>query len=88
MHRLLPPLCLFMALAMLIAGFAMVMGGSPEASVEYHRARSTGDEQYADVLEAGLLRRQFARRVLLGGLFAGSAIMTGFAFFTMRPAEG
>ena len=85
MHRFLPPICLFVALAMLISGFAMLMVDAPEASVDYHRARSSGDEDYADVLEASLFRRQFARKVLLGSLFGGSVVMTIAAFFTMRP---
>ena len=88
MNRVLPPLCLILALAMLISGFAMLAFGAPEASVEYHRALTAGDEDQADVFKVNLVRRQFARRVLLGSLFGGSVVLVVAAFLLMRPASG
>jgi hypothetical protein len=85
--RILPPLCLLLALAMLIAGFTLLAVGSPEASVELHAARVSGDEAYQDVLEASLARRQLARKVLVVSLFAGSGLMTVLAFLSMSPSR-
>ena len=86
-HQVLPPICLLLALATLIAAFALWNVDPPEASVELHKARSVGDEQYSDLLEAQLARRQWAHNVLVGCLFASSAAFTLAAFRTMRPRE-
>lgn len=87
MDRVIPPLCLFLALAMLISGFALWANGPPEANVDLHRARINDDQEYRDLLEAQLYRRQVVRKTLIGCLFAGSAILAVAAFLTMRPAE-
>ena len=84
MHRLIPPLCLLLALAMLIAGFAVWAVEPPEAGVDLHKARAVGDEDYQDVLEARLAQHQWARTLLVGGLFAGCVLMTVVAFLSMR----
>ena len=86
MRNLLPPLCLLIALAMVITAFAVGAVEPPAASVELHRARAAGDEDVRDVLEGKLKRQKFARQVLLGCLFAGSGLMIFAAFATMRPA--
>ncbi len=86
-HDVLPPICLLLALATLIAAFALWNVGPPEASVELHQARTVGDEQYSDLLEAQLARRQWAHNILVGCLFASSAGFTLAAFWTMRPRE-
>ncbi len=86
MRGLLPPFCLLIALSLAIAGFALLAVEPPSPSVDFHRARTSGDDGYADVLEANLHRRQLARKVLVGSLFGGSVIMTVAAFATMRPA--
>ena len=87
MRNLLSPLCLLLALAMIIAGFAMWSVGAPQAGVDLHHARAAGDEDYEEALEAQLARRQWSRRVLLGGLFAGSLMMTVLAFLVMPQAK-
>lgn len=87
MTRFLSPLCLLLALAMLIAGFALWSVESPEAGVELHRARVVGDDPYTDVLEAKLQRRRTARKALLFCLFGGSAAMTLAAFATLGRGE-
>ena len=87
MARFLPPLCLLLALAMLIAGFALLAVERPEAPIQLHAARVSGDDAYRDVLEAQLARRQFARRILVGSLFAGSVLMTALAFLAMAPSK-
>jgi hypothetical protein len=78
-------LCLLLALALLITGFALMAVEPPAASVELHSARVRGDEAYRDVLEDQLAQRQRARRILVGSLFAGSALMVLVAFLTMAP---
>jgi len=87
MDRLLPPVFLVLALAMIIAGFALWSVDPPEASVELHAAVASGDDQHAEVLEERLEREQFKRQVLLVSLFAGSGLSIIAAFFSMRPAE-
>lgn len=87
MHRLLPPLCLLLALATAVAGFSLLARGAPEPSVEQHQAAAAGDDQYREALEAELRRQQLKRKVLLGCLFAGSGLLIVTAFLTMRPAE-
>jgi len=87
MSRLLPPLCLFLALAMVVAGFAVWAVDPPEAGVELHRAGASGDDQYREALEAQVRRRQLGRKVLLGCLFVGGVAMIAAAFLLMRPAE-
>ena len=86
-HQLLPPLCFLLALAALIAAFALWTVGPPEASVELHRARSSGDEQFSEPLEDQLARRQSAHKILVACLFAASAAFTVAAFCTMRPSQ-
>ena len=87
MIRLLSPLCLFLALAMLIAGFALWAVEAPEAGIDLHRARVVGDDDHAEALEAKLRQRQMARRALLFCLFGGSAAMTLAAFATLRGGD-
>jgi hypothetical protein len=87
MNRFLPPLCLLLALAMLIAGFALWSVDAPETSSELSRARAQGDDQYGDVLQHQLRRRQLGRRVIITGLFAGCGLMTLLAFLAMGPDQ-
>ena len=87
MQRILPPLCLLLAAAMLVAGFGLWAVESPEAGVDLHRARVTGDEPYREVLEAKLQRRQQTRHWLLGGLFLGAGFFAVAGLLTMRPTN-
>ncbi|HUG71077.1 MAG TPA: hypothetical protein VMM76_25230 [Pirellulaceae bacterium] len=87
MTRFLSPLCLLLALAMLIAGFALWSVERPEEGVELHRARVVGDEEYTDALERKLQQRRTARTALLFCLFGGSAAMTLAAFATLGRGE-
>jgi hypothetical protein len=84
MQKLISPFCLFLALAMLIAGFAVWSVEGPEAGIELHQARVSGDEDYEQALEAALERRKTARFLLIGGLFGGSVLMTAGAFLSLR----
>lgn len=88
MRHVIPPFCLFLALAMLIAGFAIWAVESPEATTELHSARVSGDDALRDVLEAQLAKQQLARKTLLGCLFGGSVLMVLIAFLSMRPSSG
>jgi len=87
MNRLLPPLCLLLALSMVVTGFVLLAVGPPEPSVDLHRATASGDESSRDVLQADLESKRFKRRLLLGCLFAGSAVMIAMAFMTMQPSN-
>ena len=86
MHPFVAPLCLVLALAMVVAGFALWAVDAPQPTVELHRAAASGDDPYRDALEAQLRRRRLKRTVLLGCLFGGSAVMIVTALATMRPA--
>ena len=85
MKAIIPPLCLLLALAMFFAAFAVAAVEQPEASVEFHRARATGDDESADLMEAQLARRQFARKMLLSSLIIGGVALIATAFAAMRP---
>jgi hypothetical protein len=63
MQHVIPPLCFLLAMAMLIMGFSLLAIGFPDASVELHRARASGDDEYTDVLEADLRRQQLERGI-------------------------
>jgi len=84
MKAIVPPLCLFLALAMFFAAFAIAAVERPEATVEYHRARVSGDDELGDLLEAQLAHRQLVRKMLLGSLIVGGVAMTATAFVAMR----
>ncbi len=83
MQKLVSPLCLLLALAMLIAGFAIWSVEGPQPGMTLHKARVSGDEAYTEVLEAQLERQQWTRTILLVGLFAGSGTMVFAAFLMM-----
>lgn len=89
MWSLVSPLCLLLALVMLIAGFALWATEPPQPPVELHRARAEGAESLGDVLEADLARRRRERMVLLGGLFGGSVLLTMLGLGTVgwRPSN-
>jgi len=87
MRRLVPPLCLLLALAMGVAGFALWAVERPQPGIDLHRARVSGDQQYRELLEAQLQRQRWTRNLVLGCLFAGSGGLTVIAFLTMEPAE-
>ena len=84
MQKLISPLCLLLALAMLIAGFAIWAIEPPQPNMELHRARVAGDEAYTEVLEEQLEGRRWSRKVLLIGLFAGCGTMVLVAFLMMN----
>ena len=86
MRNLIPPLCLFLALAMLVAGFAIWAVGAPEEKVELHAARVAGDDALTEVLEAQFAQKKRTRLLLLGCLFGGSGLMVVIAFLSMRPS--
>ncbi len=88
MQRIIPPLLLVLALALMIAGFAVLTTAAPETPIDLHRARMAGDEQLSDALEADLHRRQRNRKLLIGGLFGGAGLAIVAAFLAMQPAEG
>ena len=87
MNWLVPSFCFFLALVMLVCGFALWSTGPPEVNIELHQARLGDDDAYRELLEGQLGQRQRGRKMLTGCLFAGSAAMVVAAFLTMRPAE-
>ena len=88
MHQILPPFCLLLAIAMIVAGYCLWSIEPPQATVELHRAAATGDEQYREAAESQLRRRQRNRKILVGSLFVGGGLMVVIAFLSMRPASG
>lgn len=86
MRFIIPPLCLLLALAMLIAGFAVWAVEAPEPGLNLHAARASGDEEMGEVLESQLQHKQFLRKTLLGSLTGGCILMVFLAFLTMRPS--
>ena len=87
MNRFLSPLCLLLAIAMLIAGFTLWSVEAPEAGIELHRARVVGDDDFTEVMEAKLQQRRSARLALLFCLFGGSVAMTLAAFATLGRSQ-
>jgi hypothetical protein len=83
MQQLISPFCLLLALAMLIAGFAIWAVEPPQPNMELHRARVSGDEAYSEVLEEQLKKQRWSRNALLMGLFGGSGTMVVVAFLMM-----
>lgn len=81
MRQFISPLCLLLALAMLITGFAIWAVEPPQPNMDLHRARVTGDEAYTEVLEDQLAAQRWSRNALLVGLFGGSGLMVLIAFF-------
>lgn len=79
-----PPFCLFMAIAMAVVAFSMLAFGSPEASIDLHQARASGDEMSTTSLEADLASRQVKRTTMIVLLFVGSGVMTGVAFSSIK----
>jgi hypothetical protein len=85
--HLLPPLCLLLALAMLLVGFTLIAVGGPEDSVQLHQARAQGDELTTETLETDLRRKQLLRYTLIGLLLLGSGLMTMTAFRSMGSSS-
>ncbi len=83
MNRLLPPLCLLLALASLISAFTLLATDAPEPSMKLHQARVEGDEDYRKVLEEDLEKRRVFRTILITGLFVSTGLFTVAAFLTM-----
>ena len=77
---------MLLALAMFVAGFAVLAFGTPEAGVDLHSARAGGNEAFADVLEHDLVSRQTGHRVLIGLLLGGGVLMAATAFLVMKPS--
>ena len=83
-----PPVCLLLAIAMAVVGFSMLAFGGPEASLDLHQARVSGDELAQSTLEADLEQRQTKRITMIVLLFVGSGAMTIVAFSSMKAPGG
>ena len=86
MRQLVPPVCLSLALAMIVAGFCLWTMTPPAATVDLHRAAAEGDDLYREAIEAQLSRRQRGRKLLIGSLFVGGPLMVAIAFLAMPSA--
>ena len=84
MHEIAPPLCFLLALALLVVGFSLLAIGFPEASVELHRARASGEEAFSEPLEADLRNRRLTRGTLITLSLVGSVVVTIAGFRAMR----
>ncbi len=87
MHKLLPPLCLLMALATAIAGFTLASLPRPQPTVALHEATLGQDDQHREVLENKLQKDRRLRTYLVAGLLTCTVVFTVAAFRTMRPSR-
>ncbi|MCH7918488.1 MAG: hypothetical protein IIC50_10935 [Planctomycetes bacterium] len=87
MQKIMPPILLFLSLASVICGFVILATGEPEVNMELHRARIDGEEQYRQLLEERLGRRQLSHKLLIGGCFVSAALFTVGAFAAMSPSQ-
>ena len=87
MQGLVPPLCLLLALALAVCGFAIWAREGPEAGTQLHAARASGDDNSRDALESHLEQKQFKRQILLGLLVTASVTMTVLGFASMRGPQ-
>lgn len=87
MNKVLPPLCLLMALASAIAGFTLVALPRPQPSVQLHEATLGQDDQHREVLENKLQKDRRIRTYLIAGLLTCSVVFVAGAFRAMRPAQ-
>ena len=85
MNRVVPPLCLLLALFLLIAGFAVLATDRPQPGVDLHRATAADDEQQRLVLEKELRNRRFTRTVMLVTLFGLAIVIAAGGFVAMKP---
>lgn len=85
MSKLIPPLCLVLALLSLIAAFALVMTGAPEVGIELHQARVGDDDKYRLLLEEQLEDHRRQRQYLIAALMTSGVLFTAVAFLSMRP---
>ncbi len=84
MHEIIPPLCFLLALALLVVGFSLLVIGFPEAGIELHRARASGDDAFTETLEADLRKRRFTRGALITLSLVGSVVVTIVGFQAMQ----
>ena len=88
MSKLIPPLCLILALLSVITAFALVMTGTPEVGIELHQARVGDDDKYRLLLEEQLEDQRRQRHYLIAALSTSGVLLTTVAFLSMRPAQG
>ncbi len=84
-NRTVPPLCLLLALMLLIAGFAVLATDRPQPSVELHRATAAADDEYRDLLEHQLLQRRRNRTITILATFGMAVVMAATGFVSMKP---
>ena len=84
MHELVPPLCFLLAMALLVAGFSLLAIGFPDASVELHKARASGEEAFTESLETDLRRRRLTHGTLIALTLVGSVFVTIAGFRAMQ----
>jgi len=85
--KIVPPFCFLLGLFNFIAAFALLVVDPPQPGMELHRARVEGDEQYRDLLEDQLERRQLRRNILICALFACSVLFPAAGFLAMQPSR-
>ena len=87
MTKIVPPFFFVLGLFNFIAGFVLLAVDPPQPGMELHRARVEGDDQYRDLLEDQLERRQLWRNTLIGALFACSLLFPAAGFLAMQPTR-
>ena len=76
-------ICLVLSILMLVAGFAVLAVEPAGASTTLHQARVAGDDRTREAFETQQRIRVWQRRGLIGGLFAGSAMLIVLAFLAL-----
>ena len=61
-----------------------VVVGFPEASIELHCARASGDDAFTETLESDLSERRMTRGTLIALSFVGSVVVTVVGFHAMK----
>ena len=84
MHEVVPPLCFLLAFTLFVTGFSLIAIGFPDASVELHQARASGDEMFTETLEADLQKRRFTHGTLITLSLVGSVFVTMAGFRAMQ----
>ncbi len=87
LKALLSPLCLVLALAALIGGFATIAVPPPEVGIDLHRARVEGEEDYQELLEERLERDRGKRIWTIVALFGSAVVLTAAGFLTLSGSS-
>lgn len=87
MHKILPPVCLAMAMIALICGIALFSSGGPEPGHQLRKAQINGPEDLRIKLEKDLESRQFRHTAFTIASFISAGLFATGAFVSMNPGR-